>query len=118
LATHGRPLPRAASLQHVVDLKEDVSYRLEMSSFNYCSGLTMTSEKFHRLFGGPPRKPETLLTQREMDLAASIQAVTEEIMLRTARHVHRQTGMGNLVVAGGGWRHLRGHGCRPRRGPY
>ena len=66
---------------------------MDMSYFNYCQGLTMTSEKFHRLFGGPPREPESEVTQREMDLAASIQAVTEEIMLRMARHVHAADGI-------------------------
>src|SRR5208283_5959742 len=88
-------------LSRLIDLKPDGSYRMDMSYFNYCQGLTMTSRKFDRLFGGPPRKSESRLAQREMDLAASIQAVTEEVMLRTARHVHRQTGMKNLVLAGG-----------------
>ena len=92
LAPYGQPVYRDLILEHLIDLKEDGSFRMDMSYFNYCQGLTMTSPKFHRLFGGPPRKPESPLTQREMDLAASIQAVTEEIMLRMARHVHAQTG--------------------------
>src|SRR5205807_2339577 len=101
LAPYGRPIYRDLILTHLMDLKEDGSYRLDMQYFNYCQGLTMTSAKFHQHFGGPPRKAETLLTQREMDLAASIQSVTEEVMLRTARHVYRVTGMKNLVLAGG-----------------
>ena len=101
LAPYGRPLFKDLILEHLLDLKEDGSFRMDMSYFNYCHGLTMTSANFHRLFGGPPRQPETELTQREMDLAASIQAVTEEIMLRTARHVHRTTKLKNLVLAGG-----------------
>jgi carbamoyltransferase len=101
LAPYGRPIYQDLILQHLIDLKEDGSYRLDMRYFNYCQGLTMTSAKFHNLFGGPPRQPESRVTQREMDLAASIQAVTEEVMLRTARHVQRTTGLKNLVLAGG-----------------
>jgi carbamoyltransferase len=101
LAPYGRPLYKEQILTHLLDLKEDGSYRLNMEYFNYCQGLTMTSEKFHALFGGPPRQPEARLTQREMDLAASIQEVTEEVMLRLARHVQRETGLKNLVLAGG-----------------
>ncbi len=101
LAPYGVPRYRELILKHVIDLKEDGSFRLDMSYFNYCQGLTMTSDKFHKLFGGPPREAESEITQREMNLAASVQAVTEEVMLRTARHVHRQTGMKNLVLAGG-----------------
>jgi carbamoyltransferase len=118
LAPYGRPVYRAQILAHLMDLKEDGSYRLDMSYFNYCQGLTMTSPKFDRLFGGPPRKPEAELTQREMDLAASIQAVTEEVMLRTARHVHRQTGMKNLVLAGGVALNCVGNGRILREGPF
>jgi carbamoyltransferase len=101
LAPYGEP--RYADLIHreLIDLKPDGSFRLNMSYFNYCQGLTMTSAKFHRLFGGPPRKPESKVTQRDMDLAASIQAVTEEVMLRIARHLHAETGMKNLCLAGG-----------------
>src|SRR5205085_11526255 len=101
LAPYGKPIYKDLILKHLIDLKEDGSYRMDMSYFNYCQGLTMTSEKFHQLFSAPPRAPETKLTQREMDLTASLQAVTEEVMLRTARHVQRQTGMKNLVMAGG-----------------
>jgi carbamoyltransferase len=118
LAPYGRPLFRDLILNHLLDLKEDGSFRMDMSYFNYCQGMTMTSAKFHRLFGGPPRKPETELTQREMDLAASIQAVTEEIMLRTARHVHRVTQMKNLVMAGGVALNCVGNGRILREGPF
>ncbi len=118
LAPYGRPVYKDLILKHLIDLKEDGSYRMDMSYFNYCQGLTMTSRKFERLFGGPPRKPESRLTQREMDLAASIQAVTEEVMLRTARHVHRQTGMKNLVLAGGVALNCVGNGRILREGPF
>jgi carbamoyltransferase len=84
-----------------MDLREDGSFWLDMDYFNYCQGLTMTSEKFHRLFGGPPRQPESELTQKEMDLARSVQEVTEEAMLRMARHVKKETGERYLCLAGG-----------------
>ena len=118
LAPYGQPIYKDLILKHLIDLKEDGSYRMDMSYFNYCQGLTMTSRKFDRLFGGPPRKPESRLSQREMDLAASIQAVTEEVMLRTARHVHRQTGMKNLVLAGGVALNCVGNGRILREGPF
>ena len=118
LAPYGEPVYKDLILKHLIDLKEDGSYRMDMSYFNYCQGLTMTSRKFDRLFGGPPRKAESRLTQREMDLAASIQAVTEEVMLRTARHVHRQTGMKNLVLAGGVALNCVGNGRILREGPF
>lgn len=101
LAPYGEPVYQDLIQEKVLDLKEDGSFHMDMSYFNYCQGLTMTSQKFHRLFGGTPRKPESQVTQREMDLAASVQAVTEEIMLRTARHVRTTTGLSNLVLAGG-----------------
>lgn len=118
LAPYGSPIYRDLILEHLIDLKEDGSFRMDMRYFNYCQGLTMTSERFHRLFGGPPRQPESKVTQREMDLAASIQAVTEEIMLRMARHVHRQTGMKNLVLAGGVALNCVGNGRILREGPF
>ncbi len=89
-----------------------------MRYFNYCQGLTMTSKAFDKLFGGPPRAPESDLTQREMDLAASIQKVTEEVMLRTVRHVHDQTGMDNLCLAGGVALNCVGNGRILREGPF
>ncbi len=101
LAPYGEPRFHDLILDHLLDLKEDGSFRMDMSYFNYCQGLTMTSPRFHKLFGGEPRKPESEITQREMDLAASVQSVTEEIMLRTANHVQRQTGLKDLVMAGG-----------------
>ena len=101
LAPYGRPRFKRAILEKLIDLKADGSFRLDMSYFNYLAGRTMTSRKFERLFEGPPRRPEGPLTQREMDLAASIQAVTEEIMLRCARHVAERTGMRRLVLSGG-----------------
>jgi carbamoyltransferase len=101
LAPYGEPRFKDLILERLIDLKADGSFRMDMSYFNYCQGLTMTGPKMDELFGGPPRRPESPLTQREMDIAASIQAVTEEIMLRSARHVGAQTGMKNLVLAGG-----------------
>ncbi len=118
LAPYGEPVYKDLILRRLIDLKPDGSYRMDMSYFNYCQGLTMTSRKFDRLFGGPPRKAESRLTQREMDLAASIQAVTEEVMLRTARHVHQQTGMKDLVLAGGVALNCVGNGRILREGPF
>jgi carbamoyltransferase len=88
-------------LDNLIDLKDDGSFRMDMSYFNYCQGLTMTGPRLDELLEGPPRKPESPLTQRDMDIAASIQEVTEEIMLRSARHLRQETGMRNLVLAGG-----------------
>ena len=101
LAPYGRPIYQDLILERLMDLKSDGSFWLDMSYFNYCQGLTMTNRRFHRLFGGPPRKPESPLEQRHMDLAASIQAVTEEAVLRIGRHVRAQTGLKHLVLAGG-----------------
>jgi len=101
LAPYGEPKYVQTILDNLVDLREDGSFRMNMKYFNYCQGLTMTSPAFHKLFGGPPRKPETKITRKEMDLAASVQAVTEEVMLRMARHVKKETGEKNLCLAGG-----------------
>ena len=101
LAPYGEPKYADVILEKLLDLKPDGSFRMDMSYMNYCQGLTMTGRKLDQLFGGPPRKPEAPLTQREMDIAASIQAVTEQIILRAARHVKAQTNMDNLVLAGG-----------------
>ncbi|MBL7662503.1 carbamoyltransferase [bacterium] len=101
LAPYGEPKYVDQILKHLVDLKGDGSIALNMEYFNYCQGLTMTSEKFHQLFGAPPRGAETRLEQREMDLAASVQAVTEESMRRMAKHLRKETGEKNLVLAGG-----------------
>jgi carbamoyltransferase len=101
LAPYGEPRYRDIILQELIDLKEDGSFRLNMKYFDYGAGLKMTNDKFDRLFGGPPRKPESRLTKREMDMARSIQVVTEEIMCRMARHVRRETGLRYLCLAGG-----------------
>lgn len=101
LAPYGEPTEADKIRQHLMDIKEDGSFRMDMSYFNYCQGLTMTSKKFHRLFGGPPRKPESEITQREMNLAASVQKVTEEVVFKMARHARERTGLKNLCLAGG-----------------
>ena len=101
LAPYGEPKYTDVILRELVDLKDDGSFRLNMKYFNYGVGLTMTNDRFNRLFGRPPRKPESKLTQSDMDLARSIQDVTEEIMFRMARHVRQQTGLKNLCLAGG-----------------
>src|SRR5579883_867358 len=118
LAPFGQPVYQDAIYQNLLDLKADGSFRLDMDYFNYCQGLTMTSRRFHRLFGGPPRTPESAIEQRHMDLAASIQAVTEEVMLRMGRHLHRQTGMKNLVLAGGVALNCVANGRLLREGPF
>ncbi len=101
LAPYGEPRYVKQIMEHLIDLKEDGSFKMNMEYFDYCAGLTMTNERFSGLFDGPPRKPESRITQREMDLARSIQEVTEEIMLRMARHVKKETGEKNLCLAGG-----------------
>jgi carbamoyltransferase len=118
LAPYGEPKYKDLILDKIMDLKEDGSFRMDMSYFNYCQGLTMTSKKFHDLFGAPPKEPESTVSQREMDLAASVQAVTEEVMLRTARHLHETTGMKNLVMAGGVALNCVGNGRVLREGPF
>jgi carbamoyltransferase len=101
LAPYGEPVYRDLILRELVDVREDGSIRLNLAFFDFLGGLRMTNRRFARLFGGPPRSPETRITRREMDIAASIQAVTEEIVLKMARHVHRETGMKHLTLAGG-----------------
>jgi carbamoyltransferase len=101
LAPYGEPKYAPLILEHLMDLKDDGSFRLDQDYFDYCTGLRMTNEKFDRLFGAPPRKPEELLTPRHMDLAASIQAVTEEVVLRMTRSLARENGSRNLCLAGG-----------------
>ena len=118
LAPYGEPKYRELILEKLIDLKPDGSFRMDTSYFNYCAGFTMTSPKFDRLFGGPPRQPESPLTEREMDLAASIQDVTEDIMLRMARFVHAQTGLKNLCLAGGVALNCVGNGKILRDGPF
>ena len=101
LAPYGEPKYAPRILEHLVDVKDDGSFRLDQSYFDYCAGLTMTSAKFHELFEGPPRRPEEQLTQRDMDLAASVQAVTEEIVLKLTRSIAAETGLANLCLSGG-----------------
>ena len=101
LAPYGEPKYTGLIYDKLIDLKEDGSFRMDMGYFNYCQGWTMTNRRFERLFGGPPRRPEALLTQREMDMAASIQVVTEEIVLRMARTARDLTGARKLCLGGG-----------------
>jgi carbamoyltransferase len=118
LAPYGEPKYADLIRERLIELRPDGSFRLQMEYFNYCAGLTMTSRRFERLFGGPPRRPESPLTEREMDLAASIQAVTDEIMLRMARHVHAETGMKKLCLAGGVALNCVATGRILREGPF
>jgi carbamoyltransferase len=101
LAPYGEPRYVDLIKKHLIDVKEDGSFHLDMRYFDYCTGLTMTNARFHELFGGPPRHPESELTQREMDLAASIQVVTEDIVIRLAKDIQRTTRQKNLCLAGG-----------------
>lgn len=118
LAPYGEP--RFASLirQHLISVRDDGSFRLDQRYFNYGHGLTMTNSRFHRLFGGAPRQPESPITQREMDLAASIQLVTEEVMLKIVAHVHRETGLEDLCLAGGVALNCVANGRILREGPF
>ncbi len=118
LAPYGEPKYVGLILNELIDLKEDGSLALNLDYFNFCQGLTMTNERFNKLFGGPPRKAESELTQREMDIARSIQEVTEEAMLRMARHVYKMTGQKNLCLAGGVALNCVGNGRILREGPY
>ncbi|MCC7390259.1 MAG: carbamoyltransferase [Phycisphaerales bacterium] len=118
LAPYGEARYYDLILEKLLDLRPDGSFRMDMRYFNYCQGLTMTSRRFDELFGGPARRPEAELTQREMDIAASIQKVTEEIMLRCARHAHELTGMKNLCLAGGVALNCVGNGRLLREGPF
>lgn len=118
LAPYGDPVYAAIILNNLLDLKEDGSFRLNMDFFTYGCTNYMTGRKFADLFGGPPRKPESPLTQREMDIAASIQKVTEEVMLRIVRFAGRKTGMKNLVMAGGVALNCVGNGRILREGPF
>jgi carbamoyltransferase len=101
LAPYGEPRFAKLITDHLIRIKDDGSFWMDMSYFNYCRGMTMTNDKFHRLFGAPPRQRESLVTQREMDLAASVQVVCEEVMIKCARHAAKVTGSKNLVMAGG-----------------
>lgn len=118
LAPYGTPRYAEPIREHLVDLRPDGSFRLDLGYFDYCAGLTMTSRRFDRLFGGPPRKPEAPLTARELDLAASVQQVTEEIVLAMARHLHGRTGLRNLCLAGGVALNCVANGRLLREGPF
>jgi carbamoyltransferase len=118
LAPYGEPTYADLILGKLLDLKEDGSFKLNMKYFGYCNGLRMTNRRFEKLFGGPARKPETKISRKDMDIAASIQQVTEEVMLRMARHVHKATGMDNLCLAGGVALNCVGNGRILREGPF
>lgn len=118
LAPYGKPRFKDLILKELIDLKEDGSFKMNMKYFDYCAGLRMTNRHFHELFGGPPRKPESRVTQREMDLARSVQEVTEEVVLRMARHVQKTTGQKNLCLAGGVALNCVGNGRLLREGPF
>jgi carbamoyltransferase len=118
LAPYGEPKYVDLIYRELIDLKEDGSFTLNQKYFNYLTGLTMTNAAFDRLFGAPPREPETKLTQREMDLARSVQVVCEEVMLRMARTVHRETGDDRLCLAGGVALNCVGNGRLLREGPF
>jgi len=118
LAPYGEPKYVDLILDKLLDLKPDGTFRLDMQYFNYCTGLTMTNTRFDELFGGPPRKPESDVTQREMDIAASIQKVTESVMLRLANTVHSETGEENLCLAGGVALNCVANGRLLREGPF
>ena len=118
LAPYGRPVFKELIYQHLIDAKADGSFWLDMRYFNYCQGLTMTSRRFNDLFGGAPRDPEATIEQRHMDLAASIQGVTEDLMLMMARELSRQTGLNKLVLAGGVALNCVGNGRLLREGPF
>jgi carbamoyltransferase len=118
LAPYGEPKFADRIREELIDIREDGSFRLNMKYFNYCQGLTMTNGRFHNLFGRPPRKPETALDEFHMDVAASIQEVTEEIILKIARHAHDLTGQENLCLAGGVALNCVANGRLLREGPF
>jgi carbamoyltransferase len=118
LAPYGQPKYVDTILEKLLDLKADGTFRLDMKYFDYCTGLTMTNARFDEVFGGPPRKPESRVTQREMDLAASIQVVTEEVVLRLARTLQKETGEENLCLAGGVALNCVANGRVLREGPF
>ncbi|MEJ2717175.1 MAG: carbamoyltransferase [Deltaproteobacteria bacterium] len=118
LAPYGEPKYVDMIRKEIIDIKEDGSFKLNMDQFTYPYGLTMTGRAFEKMFGGPPRKPESAVTQREMDLARSIQVVTEEVMLRTARHIRKVTGEKYLCLAGGVALNCVGNGRILREGPF
>ena len=118
LAPYGEPKYKDLILQELIDVKEDGSFRMNMEYFDYVAGLRMTNSKFHQLFGGPPREPETKLRQKDMNLARSLQEVTEEIVLKLGKHVYKETGMKNLTLAGGVALNCVANGRLLREGPF
>ncbi|MFA5089662.1 MAG: carbamoyltransferase [Candidatus Omnitrophota bacterium] len=118
LAPYGEPKYSGLILDKLIDLKEDGSFKMDMRYFGYCNGLRMTNRRFERLFGGPPRKPETKITQKDMDIASSIQKVTEEIIMRMTGHLHKVTGEVNLCLAGGVALNCVANGRLLREGPF
>ena len=118
LAPYGEPRYVDLIKAHLIDIKPDGTFRLDMRYFNYATGLTMTNRRFDRLFGGPPRQPEAELTQREMDIAASIQVVTEEIVLKLAETIHRELKVDHLCLAGGVALNCVANGRLDREGPF
>ena len=118
LAPYGEPKYKQLIYDHLIDVKEDGSFKMNMEYFNYCAGLTMTSKKFDKLFGGPPRKPESKLAQKEMDLARSLQVVTEEIVLKMGNHAYKETGLKNLALAGGVALNCVANGRLLKEGPF
>ncbi len=118
LAPYGEPKYKDLILSELIDVKDDGSFKMNMEYFDYPSGLTMTNKKFNKLFGGRPRKPETKLTQKDMDLARSIQDVTEEIVLKLGNHVYNETGLKKLTLAGGVALNCVANGKLLREGPF
>ena len=118
LAPYGKPLYRDLIFEHLLDLKPDGTFWLNQKYFNYCQGLTMTNGRFEALFGGPARKPDSRIEQRHTNLAASVQAVTEEVILRLGRDLHRKTGLKNIVIAGGVGLNCVANGRLRREGPF
>ncbi len=118
LAPYGKPKYVQAIYDHLIDVKQDGTFRLNLEYFDYCAGLTMTNKKFDAVFGGPPRQPESTLTQREMDLARSIQVVTEEVVLKLAHKLHAETGLDRLCLAGGVALNCVANGRLLREGPF
>jgi carbamoyltransferase len=118
LAPYGIPKYKDIILNDIVDVKEDGSLRLNMSYFDFLGGLRMTNHRFSKLFGGPPRRPETEITEREMDIAASIQAVTEEVIIKMVRHVYKETKLKHLCLAGGVSLNCVANGRILKEGPF
>ena len=118
LAPYGQPVYADLIRERLLDLRPDGSFRLDLAYFDFCAGLTMTNDRFADLFGGPARAPESKITQREMDLAASVQRVTEDVVLAIARHIHTETGMRHLVLAGGVALNCVSNGRVLREGPF